>query len=49
LFEADMYLLDAHEEDRRSQNDTKRLAELSRSLDQFNLWAARAADCTLRN
>ena len=46
LFEADLWLLDNHEEDRRSQNESASLLELSDVLNDFNRWAADTAMCT---
>lgn len=49
LFEADQWLLDAHEENRRSQEDAESLTQLSQALTDFNHWAARSADCALNH
>lgn len=45
LFEADQYLLDNPETDRRSQQDRDSLRRLSGTLNQFNHLAAHSADC----
>jgi hypothetical protein len=45
LFEADLWLLDNHEADRRSQEDRTDLVRLSSVLNQFNRSAAESPDC----
>jgi hypothetical protein len=49
LFEADQWFLDSQEDIRRSQQDTEKLSQLSRALNDFNSWAAGSAECSFNS